>query len=45
MKYIEISMTAKICFKDETSVEEIEGIKRLVVNDKYLCAGDGFNKI
>ncbi|MBL1215347.1 MAG: hypothetical protein HND52_18415 [Ignavibacteriae bacterium] len=32
MKYVEISMSAKICFKDETSVEEIEGIKRLVVN-------------
>jgi hypothetical protein len=44
MKYIEISMSAKICFKDETSVEEIEGIKRLVVNDKIYVPEMGLIK-
>lgn len=44
MKYVEISMSAKICFKDETHVEDIEGIKRLVVNDKIYLPEMGLIK-
>jgi hypothetical protein len=44
MKYVEISMSAKICFKDNTSIEEIEGIKRLVVNENIYVPEMGLIK-
>ena len=44
MKYVEISMNAKICFKDETIIENIEGIKRLLVNDQIYVPEMGLIK-
>jgi hypothetical protein len=44
MKYVEISMSAKICFKDDTSVENVEGIKRLVVNKNIYVPEMGLIK-
>jgi hypothetical protein len=44
MKYVEVSMSAKICFKDETAIEDLEGIKRLVVNGKIYVPEMGLIK-